>query len=316
MKSLCTEYAVEPCAIKNYSDFRYIFEKFGFSQGRLIVKVPGEWERALIDACADPVDKVKIQERLKKLGVVRVVSAPPIGSERPTSWAGHVAAIHKRYPLAGAITGTDPVDARVMPPAVRLQDCDEEFLPEVREDQVRRTAEDISEVSRSLFRHSARMAIVDPYFNPFSVKCRESLKKFIEIARQERCEYLDIIAPDKWINRETASSELTGQISKIYGIEKKRPALKFIFLSESSRRSDFHHRFLLSDFGAIRFDAGVAAESEDKWTDVILVARARHQELVEQYLIGAREEKDAYIWEWPRGNPGFRLLPQSGSFRR
>jgi hypothetical protein len=278
----------------------------------LIVKVPGEWERALIDACLDPIDKAKIQERLKKLAVVRVVSAPPIGSERPTSWAGHVAAIHKRYPLAGAITSTDPVDTGVMPPAVRLQDCDEEFLPEVREDQVRRTAEDISEVSRSLFRHSARVAIVDPYFNPFSAKCRESLKKFIEIARQERCEYLDIIAPDRWIDRKTAATELETQVSRVYGIGKKRPVLKFIFLPESSRRSDFHHRFLLSDFGAIRFDAGVAAESSDKWTDVILVARARHQELIEQYLVGAKNETDAYIWEWPRISAGYRLTPHSG----
>ena len=307
MKPLCSEYAVEPCAIRNYSDFRYVFEKFGFSQGRLIVKVPGEWERALIDSCIDPVDKVRVQERLKKVGPLRVVPAPPIGSEKPGSWIGHVAAVHKRHPLAGVIVSADPPKAGEMPPAVRLQDCDEEFLPEVREDKVRRTAEDISEISRSLFRYSSRVTIVDPYFNPFNSKCRDSLERFIDVSRKERCEYLDIIAPDRWINRATAPAELERQMLRIYGAEKKKPILKFIFLAESSERSDFHHRFVLSEFGAIRMDAGVAAEGDHKWTDVILVAHSRHQELVEQYLIGAKQEKSAFTLEWPRAHMGYRL---------
>lgn len=307
MKALCTEYAIEPCAIRNYGDFRYVFEKFGFSQGRLIVKVPANWSAALIDSCVDPVDKARVIARLKQFESLRAVPAPPIGSERPTTWVDYVSAVHKRQPLAGIITSCDPPQLDSIPPAVSLTNCDEEFLPEVREDQVRRTAEDLSEIGRSLFRYSARVVIIDPYFNPFSSKCRDTLKRFIIVARQERCEYLDIVAPDRWIDRATASYELERQIDRVYEHGKKRPVLRFIFLSESSQKAKFHHRFLLSTFGAIRVDAGVAAEERDKWTDVILVARSRHEELVQQYIYDLEGEKDAFRWQWPKMNNGYRL---------
>jgi hypothetical protein len=313
MKALCSEYAVEPRAIRSYRDFRYVFEKFGFSQGRLIVRVPTEWGSAVVAACSDPIDKLRVQERLKLFESSRSVPAPLLGGERPTTWIGHVSAVHKRQTLAGAIVGSEtPVDDP-LPPTISLDDCDEEFLPEVREDQVRRTAEHISEVGRALFRHSAKVAIVDPYFDLSSSKCRESLKKLIAVARQEGCDHLDIIGPDRRLNRETAAQELAIQIRKIFDAGKKRPILRFVFLPESSQRANFHHRFLLSTVGAIRLDAGVAAEGEDKWTDVILVARVRHEELVKQYLQDINNETNAFVWRWPQEDNGYRL---PGSSRR
>lgn len=301
MSKIVNEYAVDPKALKDYQSFRYIFEKFGFSQGRLIVRIPQGWEREVVALCSDPVEKQKIVERLRLHGQKRVVAAVPTGSERPADWIGQVSAVHRREPLAGAVLEREISTQALLPPLVAVADCDESFLPEVRETNIRRTAEEIAEITRVLFRHSPRVVIVDPYFNPLRRGFRETLEKFIVMARQERCDFIDVVFPARSLETNSVQQELARRIPTLHGNNKRLPRLKFFVLSDGSSRADFHHRFLLSEFGAIRFDAGVAADGDELWGDVILVGRERHAALVEQYMKIPDTETGVATWSWPSG---------------
>jgi len=307
MEKLCSEYAIDPRAIRSYRDFKYIFEKFGFSQGRLILKIPSDWSETLFRSCPDPLDRQRIAERLKKAGGRRVVEAPPIGRQHVANWLMHVAAVHERAQLAGAVTDEPTVPAESLPPIVRFADCDEEFFPEVGEVAIRRNADEIAEIARPLFRNSSRVVIVDPYFNLSSRKWQKSLTKLIRVARETLCEYIDVVAPDKSISRETADTELSRQMETVYGRDKRKPKVKFIFVPKDSPSGTFHHRFLLSDFGAIRYDAGVAAEGDDLLSDVILVRQSFHEELVNRYFHRADIDAESFIWEWPPPAQGFHF---------
>jgi hypothetical protein len=307
MEKLCSEYAIDPRAICSYRDFKYIFEKFGFSQGRLIVKIPTDWSEELLRSCPDLLDRQRIAERLKKAGGRRVVDARNIGGQHVANWLMHVAAVHERAQLAGAVTDEPTAPAQSLPPIVRFADCDEEFLPEVGEVAIRRNADEIAEIARPLFRNSSRVVIVDPYFNISSRKWQKSLAKLIHVAREEQCEYIDVVAPDKSINRETAGRELSRPMESVYGGDKRKPLVKFVFVPTDSPSAAFHHRFLLSDFGAIRYDAGVAAEGDELLSDVILVRQSRHEELVNRYFHRTDIDAESFIWEWPPRARGFNF---------
>jgi len=48
------EYAVEPQAIgSSWQTFLYLIEKFGFDRGRLISRLPGKWEKKVIQAAKE-----------------------------------------------------------------------------------------------------------------------------------------------------------------------------------------------------------------------------------------------------------------------
>src|SRR5690606_977065 len=53
------EFAVDPEALTGWQNFRYVVEKFGIPQGRLISRFPKEWKSLVYDACAacPPVEK-------------------------------------------------------------------------------------------------------------------------------------------------------------------------------------------------------------------------------------------------------------------
>jgi hypothetical protein len=63
------EYAVDPRAIgANWETFRYVIEKFGFDQGRLIAWFPGSWDRDVIVAArASNMGTIKLQSVTERL---------------------------------------------------------------------------------------------------------------------------------------------------------------------------------------------------------------------------------------------------------
>lgn len=318
MNKLVNEYAIEPSAVKSYKDFRYIFEKLGFSQGRLAVKIPMDWEKAALASCENDIDRKKIEQQLRDYGSHRFVEAGPTGNARLNGWADTVLAIHQRYELKGAISEkpTPVLDGKL--PHTTIEECDENFLSIPREMAIARNAKEIAEVAKPLFKYSSRVVVIDPYFSPWDTDCKESLARFIELSRKEKCEYLEFVTEEKELhadkslakrNIDNALSEIT---SKLYGGGQRHPQLKMYFVPPPSDGDDFHHRFILSSFGAIRYDSGIAARAhkpgkEKQKNDVILVDTERHKQLLKRYYDGLPDFENPFIWEGPQQQNGFRM---------
>jgi hypothetical protein len=308
MSKLVREVVIEPAAVSDYRDFRYIFGKLGFSKGRLAIKVPKDWERLLLESCRDDIDRKRIAEALRKFGCRRLVEAPPTGSSRFKDWIGHVLAVHQRCQLerivvAKPLAKTDPA----LPDVVCISDCSDENLPDIRELRVRRTSDVLVDVARLLFRNSARVVVVDPYFNILKRSCLDTLDKLIRVSREERCDNLWLITSEKWMPSGNINDEFGKRLSPFYGANRNRPTLKFIFLREALDGDDFHHRFIMSDFGAVRYDAGVAGESELQGNDVVLVDEARHEQLMARYYGNLEYFPDFIDWCWPPVARGYNL---------
>ena len=63
------EYGVEPRVLSNWKDFRYLFEKFGISEGRLISRYARHWKKLVYEAVsqASVLDRKRIEEGLTRI---------------------------------------------------------------------------------------------------------------------------------------------------------------------------------------------------------------------------------------------------------
>lgn len=66
------EFAVEPAAINNWQDFRFIYDQVGVEHGRLISRFPGKWAGMVIEAVkANPhvrdIERSSIVTKLQNL---------------------------------------------------------------------------------------------------------------------------------------------------------------------------------------------------------------------------------------------------------
>lgn len=65
------EYAVEPRLLATWERFRYITEKFGVSEGRLISRYPKNWIKKVYDSLEEnsEIKKSKIEVKLKEIKI-------------------------------------------------------------------------------------------------------------------------------------------------------------------------------------------------------------------------------------------------------
>jgi hypothetical protein len=308
------EFALEPRAVADWTDFRYFYEKLGFSRGCLAVKVPSSlrspgWEMEVLNACSDELDRRRIEEAFRVLGSRRLCDPPKLGGARPESWREYVNAVHLRRELAGVVTAAGPSDPAAKPPLVRRDEVTEAFFGSRREWSVPYEAEVIAKVCRPLLRMSPKAMIIDPYFKPTHSNRLAVLGRLSRAAREEGCEELVILTAEKWLSDEGGSPISTDKI-----LEKLRSVVPADGIAvtlhgvelRSGSPDDLHHRFLLSEVGAIRFDKGF--EVTTRGNDIALVDDSYHAELLQRYFWDIERSVDVRCsYRWPRPKARFHL---------
>ena len=302
---LYRHWAVEPAAIGQFDRFRYLFEKLGFARGQLCVRVPQGWELEVLGQYSDQIDRRRVEAAFQRYSKFRLVDAPKLGNERCRDWLAKVEAVHRRTPLDGVISKNPIAPSAPDLTTSCIDACDEEFFGEMHEARIPRTAKALAAVARDLIAVSPRVVVVDPYFNPMSEKYLSTLAEICRTARQENCSYVDVVTHHDWLPKNPEGDLQKKLVKKIFA-EKSKPNLTIKFVIPPTP-GDFHHRFLLSEAGGIRYDAGFADEGESQGNDVVLVDERRHKQLIAQYFAESGGFDLAYLWSWPRTPSGFRM---------
>lgn len=303
--TLIREFAIEPAALNDWGSFRYVFEKLGFAEARLGVRLPEDWAANVLKACRDDVERKRIEEVLRKHYQTHFVAAPLLGGQKPRGWHAVVSAAHARRPLAGVVVRTHGTTEPTGVPVSTVQELSEEFLATQREAAVPSTGKALARVARELVRLSPRIVMVDPYFKVTSAGWRDTFKGIVAIARQERCEYLDIVTREESCPRDPERTLHRFFADAIGG--NSRPIVEIRFLGPSTSGDRLHHRFLLSEIGAIRYDRGFEALGDNVTADVGVVDRTRHAELVNTYMHARNDFPLIYTFRWPPAQAGARL---------
>ena len=267
------EYAVEPAAIgSDWQTFRYLIEKFGFDQGRLISRFPKQWFREVYLAAEGLSDlQIKrVEEALneaKKSKVVRTGRPydPDLGG-----WLDNALAEHGCEPFHAIIAAANPRgDACV----IRSEEVDDghALMTCARERAVPRNVESLAATLQGMLRFGKRIVFVDPFFDPYNMGYKRMFFRLLTIVKdlnpRAECEI-----HYRYHENKPDNADLEGEAAALFGnIVPAEMAVTLYCWKERDRGEDFHARYLLTDMGGIRVDAGFEPVGDHQNTDVSLM---------------------------------------------
>jgi hypothetical protein len=273
------EYAVEPQAIgSSWQTFLYLIEKFGFDRGRLISRLPGKWEKKVIEAAKEAgvpdIRMASIIERLRNAKFAIVDYGRVYNHD--LSWIDNALTEHQRVPFHAIIAQQNPAgNAGVLP----TSDVDEtQPLIVVTQDRaVSRDAESIADALSGFLRTSTRILFVDAYFDPYNARYKNSLRACLAVVKANNpnaaCEI-----HYRYHNNKPTNTELEREAAKLFnGVIPDGLAVSIYCWRQKTGGTDFHARYLLTERGGVGIDAGFSAEGGHQTTDMHLMSNVLSQ---------------------------------------
>jgi len=279
-------FGIEPRAISNYADLRYVVEKFGFSKGLLIAPYPSKWQKYVLDACKErgigDIEYARVVERLAQIKSDRLVKFG-LAYDASRGWIENATA----QETLGQFDALLVRDDLGIPNAYRVDAVPEAVFEKNRERRVPRQAQALAAESVHLLRNCKWLTLVDPYFNP----------------QQSRIKVLDALVAL------ITSSEASQLPISIHIAQSKCPVHAGQFIEDAFRNGlrdycgsvslkiyrwddavlefDMHARYLLTDLGGMRYDRGFVEPPEhdkrEMLTDVSCLASNVVDELLNQF---------------------------------
>ncbi len=307
--TLTREFAIEPAAVRSWRDFRYVFEKLGFSEGRLGTRLPKDWENKVLKSCSDPIDRQRIECAFQRHAQSRLIDPPKFDNAGPAKWVDAVSAAHVQRKLSGVVVANGTLVPFTDPPSTTITDADEEFFQAKRARWVPCTSKELAEVARVLFRLSSKVVLVDPHLRPrttMNSQWRGPVEELLQVGLDEGCRFLEILTSTEGLPKNPDD-----EVYKFLKIcaEKAGPdsRVSIAFLNTETVPNRLHGRYLISESGALRYEKGFRAVGSDVRNDVSIVDGGMHAELVKGFMDGVEDLGIEWKAEWPRKDPAFRL---------
>ncbi|CUW92154.1 MULTISPECIES: hypothetical protein [Rhizobium/Agrobacterium group] len=273
------EYAVEPQAIgSSWQTFLYLIEKFGFDRGRLISRLPGKWEKKVIQAAKEAgvsdIRMASIIERLKNAKSVVVDFGRPYDAEK--SWLDNAQTEHERAPFHAIIAQQNPSGNASVLPVADIND--QQPLMAVTQDRaVSRESETIAQTLSGFLRVGTLILFVDAFFDPYNARYRSTLRACLAVVKlynsAATCEI-----HYRYHGNKPANAELEGDVARLFdGVIPEDMAVSIYCWREKAGGADFHARYLLTNCGGVGIDAGFSAEGGHQTTDMYLMSLLQSQ---------------------------------------
>lgn len=279
------EYAIEPRALTNWKDFRYVIEQFGISQGRLVSDFPKGWPEKIIKCCNS---FSFVQKKIMEIELIRIKKHALIQNGRSyditMEWLENALAQHNKVKPFRAIIANYAGDSPDYVFEVDALTKSEPLWKVPREERKLRTASVLGDAVFHLLRMSKQIYFVDKMFadqmNSSDEKDRwlTALAHFIKISTDDR-ESLPIFEYHSEGRILEPAEYRVLEANCKNSVEKLLPAgtsIKLIRWTQwYSGKDFFHSRYILTERGGIRIDWGLdeskcGVKTEQK-TDVTLL---------------------------------------------
>tara|TARA_B100001250_G_C19810964_1_gene795659 strand:- start:107 stop:1024 length:918 start_codon:yes stop_codon:yes gene_type:complete len=264
------EYAVDPNVCSRNETCLHFFSSFSQSAGRLINKVPGDWERKAIYALNKasfledaPVDKARYKNKVKKIAKeVLLDDGSGIRFNEEEDWLSKIQRSERLNEFAAVIGLSNDQDIRNLHSFEDLILNHPELWEVPNEEIVSRNAADIVDVLEPLLKVSKEIVIVDPYFRAdrrFIQTTREiiSRREVYNFSRGIKNIRINCEPPTVGENFEGFQHWLTTEFQQYLpqGFEMEIKLWREKYL---------HDRWLLTNIGGLRIPIGF---DEGKWDD-------------------------------------------------
>jgi len=281
------EYAVEPAALNNWQDFRYVYDQIGVEHGRLISRFPSKWAAMVMKACEEnqhlrDVDRLRIVEKLQNQEKNKMARLNrPYDPEN--NWMNNVEAQQRQRPFHAVLARNN--EGKI-PNILNIDDLNSSHpLWNAPKDQViPRESYQLACCAKLLLQVSKEILIIDPHFDPVNPRFLETFFNLIKFAFEEHTPKR-IELHVKYDYRKDQKRETNWKEDSL----RKFPPLipkgftMMVFRWEGKATGDKPHaRYVLSELGGIRYDYGL-----DEWkgetTDVSLLSTSLYEQRWRDY---------------------------------
>lgn len=244
------EIAVDPTAVA-VSDlqFRYIVEKFGIAEGRLIAAFPSKWRRFVYQAAQAKLrgtaELSKIEVRLRGLTDDHFFFRGRPGEGCAQNWLAAALTEHEREPFDAIIAAEGEGSGAVVP--VHELDGKHPCLLPNRQWHIERNAEVMAQCCAPLLRSASHVKLIDPHLDANNGRHRRPLMEFLRCVKHGA--RVDVFTGDR-----KDAGHLCGGIqgaiqeSRVVGVEVR------LFLRP---QATLHNRYVLTQGGGLFFSTGL-----------------------------------------------------------
>jgi len=262
------EYAIEPKALNNWKDCRYILEKFGFVNGRLISKFPKEWVKLVYSECSELLPKEKKRTSEFLLRAKKHLIAANRNYNRNLDWLPNAEEQHETKPFHAIIATSNPnMNADV----VTKDELDEEH-PLLQCDgclTIERKATQMAECVAPILTISKRIILVDRYFSKMQQRHFRPLNEFLRVIENSQANA--VLQTIEYHCEETDALDNFEQavIEHVSGSIPKGIKLAIIGWPKGS----LHNRYILTNRGGVMFGTGLDDDNRGGGTRTDVVTR-------------------------------------------
>jgi hypothetical protein len=260
------EYALEPALLGSRARFRYLTEKFGVSQGRLISRYPKRWKAQVYDglgACSE-IERKRIEERLARLDD-RMMTRDSTW-DGAMDWLSNAEAENARHEFHAIVAGANPRGNA----SVLLADELDEETPRWnvgRGIAVPREAALLANAIAPLLQIARTIVFIDPHFDPYRARSRATLAEFLARARG-RANGVPIERVEFHTRFNEGNAGFDAECRR--QLPQRIPAgvnVRFVRWRERAGGEGLHNRYVLTERGGVSLawglDEGAAAQTDD-----------------------------------------------------
>ena len=268
------EYVIEPSAFHNAIELKYALEKFGFSEGRLLVKYPSAWFRNVYEHIQlwPDLDQHRAKGLLDK---ARKMAVSAGHSYEPTnSWLDNA---HNRFDekLIDGVIASD-VNSWGYP---TLSEIDDDYFDSGRGIHMLGSAKNYTKISRRLLQMSHEVAFIDRFLHLNKKNRKDVITDFLKTAQLGKCRSFVI-----WTSYDKTSitTEMLNRDYKPVLIEGSKLVVKLV--DDAGSAEEMHTRLMLSKLGGIRFDVGFEDFRNTRNVDIMILDKNTHDYYCKWYL--------------------------------
>jgi len=276
------EFALDPGVLNNWEQFRYLTEKFGVSQGRLISRYPKRWKALVYESLSDAreMEKKRIVERLQSID--RKMQTRDNEWDDEKNWFLNAECEHARKPFHAIITRENTKQRDWVLP---FEDLNEEtpLWAIQRERVIARDAASLAAAVSPLLCVAKWVIFIDPNFGPYKPRARNTLKAFLEACLTgrtgralERVEFHTEFKPEV----QDFSGECQRQFPQRIPIGM---SLRIVRWRERVGGDGLHNRYILTDRGGVRLAWGLDEGNPTQTDDISLLDQGLYESRLSQY---------------------------------
>jgi len=270
------EFAVDPAIVNDWQVFKYIVDQCGIPHGRLISSFPKDWPKAAIHLCQIQGPKrTAIVERLRNLNHKLSRSMRTYDYER--EWIDNAFLQHQENPFHAIISIQNTNNYGYVLKAEEIEEGTALWKVK-RGDVIPRTAESIVGCARSLIDNSEEILFIDPHIDFWDKDGKENdrfyntLRLLLERSFQKkRPRRFELHLKHKQNRSDNIKAWQDLCIDKIAPLIPNKFNVQIFAWKRKWEGDDMHARYILTERGGIKYDAGLDEGWKGKTTDVDLM---------------------------------------------